>query len=154
MKLDKFDIKIIEFLQKNSDVTKAKLASHIGLSVSPCWERVKRLEKNGVIEGYSAKINYDAVAKKSTYFVHVILRSHKRSDWKKFEEAIVEVPEIVECYSMGGSIDYVLKLDVKDVDSYQGVYESLLEMNIGIEKYNAHVATRCVKKESNSNLLK
>jgi len=152
MKLDALDIKIITILQKNSHITKSALAASVGLSASPCWERVKRLEKGGIIKGYQAKIDTHKIVKHATFFVQIYLKSHTKSDWKAFEEAIADIPEVTECYVISGSVDYILKIIVADVEEYQSLLDSLLEKNIGIDRYNGHIITRCITQNNGADI--
>ena len=96
-KLDAFDIKILAALQRNGRMTKLKLAEEINLSPSPCWERLRRLEEAGIIRGYHAEIDIDQLTRSTVVFVEVTLQSHQAHDFRRFEDTIKEIPEIVEC---------------------------------------------------------
>ena len=96
IKLDAYDVKILAALQRNGRITKIKLAEEIGLSPSPCWERMRRLESQGLIHGYHADIDIEQLLHTSTILVEVSLRSHQSKDFERFEQAIMEVPEIVD----------------------------------------------------------
>jgi len=147
IKLDAYDVKILATLQRSGRITKIKLAEEIGLSPSPCWERMRRLEAQGLIHGYHADINIDKLLHTSTILVEVTLRSHHADDFARFEQAIMDVPEIVECYSTGGGIDYLLKIVALDIDHYQRIIDNLLLAEIGIDRYFTYIVTKPVKRD-------
>lgn len=106
MKLDTTDLKIVDILQKEGRIANNELASRIGLTTTPTLERVKRLERDGVIEGYSAKINREAVEKGLTVFVTVTLSAHQLNRMKEFTSAVKAIPEILACYNTTGEGDF------------------------------------------------
>ncbi len=152
-KLDAFDVRILAALQRNGRITKIKLAEEIGLSPSPCWERMRRLEQDGLIRGYHAEIELDRLLHTATILVEVTLRSHKAKDFEAFENAVVDVPEIVECYATGGGIDYLLKVVALDIDHYQRVIDGLLLSEVGIDRYFTYIVTKQVKAASGAPLI-
>lgn len=145
MKLDKYDLKILETIQKDGRITKTKLAEKINLSPSPTWERLKRLEEGGVISGYYGKINLKKIAPVTTVMVEVVLKRHQRGDFKRFEDAVISTPEVVECLAVGGGIDYLMRIMTSDIDTYQRFMDSLLEDDIGIDKYFTYIVTKPIK---------
>ena len=145
MKLDAFDIKILATLQREGRMTKLKLAETIHLSPSPCWERLRRLEANGLIRGYRADIDIDRLTRVASVLVEVTLKSHHARDFARFEKALQEIPEIVECYATGGGFDYLLRVVTVDIDHYQRLIDKLLLADIGIERYFTYVVTKVVK---------
>ena len=144
-KLDAFDIKILAALQRNGRMTKLKLAEEINLSPSPCWERLRRLEEAGIIRGYHAEIDIDQLTRSAIVFVEVALQSHQAHDFRRFEDAIKEIPEIVECYATGGGVDYFLRIVTIDIDHYQRLIDQLLAADIGIDRYFTYIVTKPVK---------
>ena len=152
-KLDAYDIRILATLQRDGRITKLKLADEIGLSPSPCWERMRRLEKNGLIRGYHADLELESLIHVTTILVEVTLRSHQAKDFERFEQAITEHPEIVECYSTGGGIDYLLKVVVLDIDHYQRVIDHLLLAEVGIDRYFTYIVTKQVKRARETPLV-
>ncbi len=147
-KLDAFDVRILAALQRNGRITKIKLAEEIGLSPSPCWERMRRLEESGLIRGYHADIELDRLLHTATILVEVTLRSHTACDFDTFEQAVADVPEIVDCYATGGGIDYLLKVMTLDIDHYQRVIDGLLLADVGIDRYFTYIVTKQVKASS------
>lgn len=144
-KLDAYDVRILAALQRNGRITKLKLAEEIGLSPSPCWERMRRLEKHGLIRGYHAEVDIERLLHTATILVEVALRSHQAHDFERFESAIVDVPEVIECYSTGGGIDYLLKVVALDIDHYQRIIDGLLLAELGIDRYFTYIVTKQIK---------
>ncbi len=145
MKLDELDIKILVALQKDGRITKTKLAEKVHLSVSPCHERVKRLEQAGFIQGYRAKVDVDRIVRNSLVFVQVHLKQHRAEDFIKYEEAVCAVPEVIECHALGGLVDYFLKMIANDIHHYQKIIEFLLNSELNIDRYYTHIVTKAVK---------
>lgn len=141
-KLDRIDLKILYELQKDGRVTNVNLAEAVGLSPSPCLMRVKRLEKAGFIKGYSAQIELAKLGDTLTVFTEVTLSDHRRTDFGRFEAAIQRYDEIVECHLVSGGYDYLLKFITRGIVHYQEIIETLLELNIGIEKYFSYVVIK------------
>lgn len=146
IKLDAIDLKILSALQRDGRLTKIKLAEEVGLSVSPCLERMRRLEKAGFIRGYNAEIDLSKLLSASRVFVEVTLGGHTAADFERFEKAIEAVPEVVECHAIGGGMDYLMKVVATDIDHYQQVIEELLNANIGIARYFTYIVTKPVKR--------
>ncbi|GHC17859.1 Lrp/AsnC family transcriptional regulator [Aidingimonas halophila] len=148
MKLDRYDIKILDILAKDGRITKSKLAEAINLSVSPCWERVRRLEKAGIIEGYSARINPAMVVKRTPVWVQIELKQHNADSFRRFEGVVNETPEVTECVAVGGGVDYLIKVEADSIDAYQRLIDAWLVSDIGIERYFTYIVTKTVKHES------
>lgn len=142
IKLDRLDLRILAQLQKNGRMTNVDLADAVGLSASPCLIRVKRLEQAGYIGGYSAQIRMDKLGDILTVFTEVTLEDHHREDFARFEKAVYAIDEIVECHLVSGGYDYLLKFITRGVNHYQELMESLLERNIGIEKYFSFIVIK------------
>jgi Lrp/AsnC family transcriptional regulator of ectoine degradation len=145
LRLDRIDLKILATLQEEGRITKLKLAERAGLSPTPCWERLQRLEKAGVITGYHARVALARVARATTIWTEMTLKSHGRADFDRFEAAVREIPEIVECWATGGGIDYLVRFVVRDVDTYQRLIDEMLTAEIGIDRYFTYIVTRPVK---------
>ena len=152
MKLDRYDIAILNVLQKEGRISKRDLAERIGLSVSPCWVRMRKLEDLGYIVGYRANINFERTARFCHVTTLVRLESHHADDFRRFENAVANTPQIVHCEAVIGETDYILKFIAIDVDHYQRLMEQLLEQNIGIQAYFSHVRSKAVKDDM-SNVL-
>ncbi|HVW58125.1 MAG TPA: Lrp/AsnC family transcriptional regulator [Rhizobiaceae bacterium] len=143
--LDSFDLAILQTLQENGRMTKVALAEAVHLSPSPCIERLKRLEKAGYITGYRAQVDLRRITPVTEIYVEATLTNHQAADFRRFEAAIMDIPEIIECAATGGGIDYVMKLVVRDIDAYQRLMDRLLEAGIGIDRYFGYIVTKPVK---------
>lgn len=116
--LDVFDLKILEALQSNGRLSNVELADRIGLSPSPCLRRVKRLEAEGIIQGYTARINRDRIGMGVTVFVSVGLDRHQEEEAERFRRAIVRLPQVLSCYAISGEADFLLEIVVADLNQY------------------------------------
>lgn len=141
-KLDRIDIRILGHLQRNGRVTNVDLADAVGLSPSPCLIRVKRLEKAGFITGYGAYVQLEKLGTMQLVFTQVTLSDHRREDFAKFEAAIRNIDEIVECHLVSGGFDYLLKFVTRSVVHYQTIIEEVLEQNVNIEKYFSYIVIK------------
>jgi Lrp/AsnC family transcriptional regulator of ectoine degradation len=147
-KLDPIDLKILDAIQRDGRITKLALAEQVGLSPTPCWMRLRKLEKAGIVSGYHARIAMRAVAPVATVLMEVTLASHRQADFDRFERVIRDIPEIVACWSVGGGVDYVLKVMARDIDAYQRLVDGLLDREIGIDRYFTYIVTKTVKEET------
>ena len=145
IKLDPIDLKILGAIQREGRITKLKLAEKVGLSPTPCWNRLKRLEEAGIVAGYHARIEWRLVAPRATVLVEITLGQHRQADFDRFEKVVRETPEVTACWSVGGGVDYVLKVATSDIDAYQRLIDGWLEREIGIARYFTYVVTRTVK---------
>jgi Lrp/AsnC family transcriptional regulator of ectoine degradation len=148
IKLDSYDWKILEILQREGRISKVKLAEAINLSPSPAWERLRRLQDAGVITGYQARLNLKKLVTSATVMVEVTLSQHYSRDFERFEKAIRDVPEVIECHATGGGVDYILKIVTRDIDSYQRLIDRLLEAGVGIDRYFSYIVTKTVKESA------
>lgn len=112
--LDKFDKAIIAILQQNARITNQDLADQVNLSTAPCWRRVKRLEDLGIIKQYVALLDPASVNLNTLAYIEVSLTDHTEATMRSFDEFIASTPEVLECYSVSGSYDYLLRVLVKD----------------------------------------
>lgn len=141
-KLDRIDINILVQLQKDGRMTNVRLADAVGLSPSPCLQRVKRLEVAGYIKGYGAQITLNKLTDTVTVFTEVTLSDHRREDFVKFESSIRNVDEILECHLVSGGYDYLLRFITRSISHYQELMESIIDKNIGIEKYFSYIVIK------------
>lgn len=117
--LDAIDHKIIRTLQQNARLSNQELADEIGLSPSPCLRRVRNLEEEGLLNGYTAIVDQEKYGLPLTVFVHIRLERHSDQSIKGFEYGISKLDEVMECYLMTGSSDYLLRVVSKDLKSYE-----------------------------------
>lgn len=147
-KLDATDLKILDAIQRDGRITKLKLAEQVGLSPTPCWMRLAKLEKAGIVTGYHARISVRAIMPVTSVLVEVTLANHRQADFDRFERVVRDVPEIIACWSVGGGVDYLLRVMTRDIDAYQRLIDSLLEREIGIDRYFTYIVTRTVKDDT------
>ena len=119
MKLDATDLKLLQYLQEDSKRTSKALAIKSGLSVTAVYERVKRLEKNGIIRKYVALLDSEKVDLGLKVFCHVKLDQHIQEQVTQFEREVGRLKEVVSCYHIGGEYDYLLEIYVKDMPAYR-----------------------------------
>jgi Lrp/AsnC family leucine-responsive transcriptional regulator len=119
VKLDNTDRKILELLQRNSNITNALLAKEIGLSPAPTLERVNKLENSGIIRSYHAVIDPGSVGLGVSTFVMVTLKGHNKDNIDKFMQAIQKIDEVIECHHITGAGDFILKIVCADIAAYQ-----------------------------------
>jgi Lrp/AsnC family transcriptional regulator of ectoine degradation len=145
LKLDRIDLKILGALQRDGRMTKLALAATVNLSAAACWERLRRLEAAQVISGYSARIDATKIGRFTTVLVEIMLKSHRQSDFQRFEAMAVREAAIVSCDAVGGGVDYLLRVVAPDIDSYQGLIDRLLSEDLGIDRYFTYVVTKTIK---------
>lgn len=118
-RFDQIDKKLIRLLQTNSSMTIKQLAFELNLTTTPVYERIKRLEKKGVIEGYHAKINPSKVGLELSVLIHISLKEHSKSLLLNFEKQINAMDEVTECYHVTGEHDYLLKAYIYNMEGYR-----------------------------------
>ena len=117
--LDKIDTQILDILQADSNRTTKSIALELGMTTSPIFERIKKLEKEGYIKKYVAVLDNKKIGLKLTVFIGITLQGHTRSYLEKFVKEINNFPEVVECHRVSGNFDYLLKLVVEDIEAYE-----------------------------------
>jgi DNA-binding Lrp family transcriptional regulator len=140
--LDQFDIKILAHLQREGRCSNVELADAVGLSPSPCLVRTKRMQEMGVIVGYGADIALEKLGEHVVVFSEVTISSHRRNDFRKFEEVAGQHREIVEWYNVSGGYDYLLKIVAPSVARFQALMERLLQDDIGIARFKSRIVLR------------
>ncbi len=145
LKLDDRDLQILQILAQEGRITKADLAKRVNLSPTPCWERLKRLEKSGIVRSYHADIDLQKIAPHLTIFVMLELDQHRAETFQIFERMIQRFDEITACWALGGGFDYFLQVVARDIQSYQLLIDQLLSERIGISRYFTYVVTKPVK---------
>ena len=130
MKLDSLDISILKLLQKDAKLTNKALSAKLSLSVTAIYERIKKLEKSGIIDNYVALVSKEKVERSFVAFCHIKLIQHTQDNVKKFEKEVVKIREVLECYHLSGDYDYLLKVHVKDMETYRHfMIEKLTNLN-------------------------
>ena len=143
--LDDRDIKMLTILQVEGRIPVTALAQRIALSTSACHERMRRLERAGVIERYGAIIAPEVLGPSITVFMMVELERHRAQDFSRFETELGNAGQVADCWAVGGGIDYVIRVIAEDIDAYQRFVDRLLDDQIGIARYFTYVLTKTVK---------
>ena len=143
--LDTFDIKILRELQQDAEISMQELGERVGLSHTPCWRRVKRLESDGVIRKRVTLLDAETLHLAVNVFVHVTLKNHRENGLTLFEEAVQDIAEIVECYTVSGDRDFLLRVVVADVSAYEHLLKHILINLPGVDNLSSTFALRQVK---------
>ena len=144
-KLDERDIQILSILQEEGRITKTALADRLNLSLTPSWDRLQRLEEEGIIESYGARLSSPFLKNFHLVITEVELESHKEGQFARFEDAILGFDEVLSCWSVGGGLDYILKVLVKDVSDYQDFLKRVLKADIGLRRYFSYAVLDRIK---------
>ena len=144
-KLDERDIQILSILQEEGRITKTALADRLNLSLTPSWDRLQRLEEEGIIESYGARLSSPFLKNFHLVITEVELESHKEGEFARFEDAIMGFDEVLSCWSVGGGLDYILKILVKDVSDYQDFLKRILKADIGLRRYFSYAVLDKIK---------
>jgi len=143
--LDAADRTILKLLQEDAFLTTKEIAAKLDLTATPVYERVKRLEKEGYIKQYAALLNRRKVGLPLLVFCDVSLKEHNREFLFRFEKAVVQFPEVMECHHVSGEYDYVLKVAVKDMDAYQRFVKEKMASLENIGRVHSHFVMTEVK---------
>lgn len=125
--LDRLDRKILSIIQSDATVSVAEIGKRVGLSTTPCWRRIQKMEEDGVILRRVAILDASSVNASVTAFVSIVTSDHSDEWLKRFAELIREFPEVVEFYRMAGQVDYLLRVVVPDIAAYDAFYKRLIE---------------------------
>lgn len=123
---DKVDLKILQHLQTNGRISLTELAEKVGLSTTPCTERVRRLERDGVIEGYYARLNPHMLSASLLVFVEIKLSAKSGDIFDAFRREVQMIPEILECHLVSGEFDYLIKARIPDMSMYRQLLGNIL----------------------------
>jgi len=126
MALDKIDQKILAILQRDATIPVAEIGKKVGLSTTPCWRRIQKMEEEGVIKRRVAVLDPAKVNAAVTVFVAVRTNEHNDAWMRKFSAAVEEFPEVVEFYRMSGEVDYLLRVVVPHIAAYDAFYKKLI----------------------------
>ena len=145
MDLNKKDIHILEILQSDATVSTAAIAEKINVSQSPCWRRIQRLEQEGAIKGRVALLDRNALGMEVVVFATINLTSTGRQNLIEFEREIVNYPEVMECYTMTGIWDYMLKIVTRNIRHYEDFVRNTLTSSPSIRELHSHMAVTEIK---------
>ena len=144
--MGKIDRKILAELQKNGRASLQEISQAVGLSSTPCWTRMKRMEEDGVIERYTVNLNAHALGLGDTVLVQLTLDSHSDNTLEKFGQVLATIPEVIEAYLVSGEYDYLLRVAVKDTKDYERLLREKLYKIKGIRHSKSSFVLRTLKK--------
>lgn len=145
--LDDTDLHLLELLQQNAKLTIKDLAERLGMTTTPVFERIKRLEREGVIEGYAALVNADKVGRSLVVLCNVSMPDYTPENIAAFEEYIRQMPDVLEAYHLAGTIDYQLKVLVKDIKAYASFLQQLAKVP-SVRVHSSAIALYAVKQST------
>jgi Lrp/AsnC family leucine-responsive transcriptional regulator len=145
MNVDKFDIAILKVLQKDARASLQSISEQVGLSSTPCWTRIKRMESEGVIGGYTVRVDAPSIGLSETVIVQVTLESHTDDTLNAFGKMLEQIPEVVEAYLVSGDYDYYIRIAVKDTRDYERLLRERLYRIPGIRHSKSSFVLRTLK---------
>ncbi|TXH88890.1 MAG: Lrp/AsnC family transcriptional regulator [Rhodoferax sp.] len=143
--LNPTDITLLELLQQDGSLTTAQLAEHVSLSVTPCWRRLKRLEEDGVIQGYQANLDRRKLGLDVLAFVQIRFMVVTDAATQQFEDTVLAHPAVLSCHKITGEADYMLQVVATDLDAYGSFMETVLRKLPGISSIHSNLALREIK---------
>jgi Lrp/AsnC family transcriptional regulator len=143
--LDRVDLRILDLLQAHGDLSAAEVGERLGISASTCWRRVSRLTELGVIRGRVAVLEREKVGLQVLVFSHVKVAGHGRDALLRFEEAVRAHPEILECYTLMGETDFLLRIVCRDIKAYEAFFLDHLSRFPGVQSVNSSIAMAVIK---------
>ena len=145
MQLDDIDLRILRVLQEDSSRSTTEIADLVGLSQTPCWRRINRLKEEGFIRGQVALLDRRKVGLNAQIFAQVKLTATGRSNVSAFADAIRGFPEVLECFVLMGTVDFMLRVVAKDIDAYERFFFEKLSEVPGVQEINSMVALSEIK---------
>ena len=153
MKMQKSDMKILAALQHDADISTSDLAAKVNLSQSPCWRRVNKFEESGLIRRRVALLDRQKLGLEVVVFATVNLNQIGKQNLLAFERTVESYPEVVECYTMAGIWDYVLKIVCRDIRHYEDFVRNTLSASDAIRELHSHIAVTEIKNTTELPLL-
>jgi Lrp/AsnC family transcriptional regulator len=145
VELDRGDLRILEVLQVNGNLSAAEVAERVGMTTSTCWRRISRLEELGVIRSRVTLLDREKVGLNVMVFSRVKLAAHGRDTMNRFEQAVREHPEVLECYTLMGDTDFLLRICVRDIKAYEAFFLDHLSKMPGVESVHSSIALSTIK---------
>ena len=143
--LNATDLQILDAVQHDGSLTTQQIAERINISQSPCWRRINRLEEQGLIERKVSLLNREKLGMEVVVFATVNLTTQGRGNLEDFEQEVVVLPEVLECYTMAGTWDYMLKIVTRDIRHYEVFVRNTLTANPSVRELHSHMAVTEIK---------
>jgi Lrp/AsnC family leucine-responsive transcriptional regulator len=148
MSVDKFDLAILKVLQEDARASLQAISARVGLSSTPCWARIKRMESEGVIQGYTVRVDPASIGLSETVIVQVTLESHTDETLYEFGKLLEQIPEVMEAYLVSGDYDYYIRIAVRDTRDYERLLRERLYRIPGIRHSKSSFVLRTLKESS------
>ena len=145
MELDKFDLAILAVLQEDARASLQDISARVGLSTTPCWTRIRKMETEGVIQGYTVRIDPAAIGFRETVVVQLTLENHSDEILEAFGKALAEIPEVLDAYLISGDYDYLIRIAVRDTRDYERLLRERLYQIPGIRQSKSSLVLRQLK---------
>jgi Lrp/AsnC family transcriptional regulator, leucine-responsive regulatory protein len=145
MSVDKFDLAILKVLQEDARASLHAISARVGLSSTPCWARIKRMESEGVIQGYTVRVDPASIGLSETVIVQVTLESHTDETLYEFGKLLEQIPEVMEAYLVSGDYDYYIRIAVRDTRDYERLLRERLYRIPGIRHSKSSFVLRTLK---------
>lgn len=143
--LDATDLAILRLIQADASLSLGDIAKEVGLTQTPCWKRIRRMEETGIITGRVTLVNAEKLGLGISVFVAIETGDHSAAWIESFAQTVTDMPEIVECWRLGGDVDYLLRVVVSDMTAYDGFYRKLTARVSSLRKVTSRFAMECVK---------
>jgi Lrp/AsnC family transcriptional regulator len=143
--LDATDLAILRLIQADASLSLGDIAKEVGLTQTPCWKRIRRMEETGIITGRVTLVNAEKLGLGISVFVAIETGDHSAAWIESFAKTVAAMPEIVECWRLGGDVDYLLRVVVSDMTAYDGFYRKLTARVSSLRKVTSRFAMECVK---------
>ncbi|MCF5648363.1 AsnC family transcriptional regulator [Pseudomonas syringae] len=143
--LSPIDVRILTALQQDGRITNQTLADQIGMSASPCWRRVRQLEEHRYIQGYRAVLDRRKIGLGVMVFIRISIDSHSEAEARKFEKEVMQLEDVVACYSIGGDADFLLQVVAPDLDSFADFAMTVVRRLPGIKEVQSMFVLKEIK---------
>jgi Lrp/AsnC family transcriptional regulator, leucine-responsive regulatory protein len=143
--LDRIDLRVLKELQKNARISMTDLAELVGLSITPCAERIKRLERDGFITGYHARLNPQAMGQALLVFVEIKLAAKSGQMFEEFKKEVRKLPNVLECHLVSGDFDYLIKARIPEMNAYRRLLGDMLLTLPGARESRSYIVMEEVK---------
>ncbi|AAY36226.1 AsnC family transcriptional regulator [Pseudomonas sp. SZ57] len=143
--LSPIDVRILTALQQDGRITNQTLADQIGMSASPCWRRVRQLEEHRYIQGYRAVLDRRKIGLGVMVFIRISIDSHSEAEARKFEKEVMQLEDVVACYSIGGDADFLLQVVAPDLDSFADFAMTVVRRLPGIKEMQSMFVLKEIK---------
>lgn len=143
--LDRLDVRILNVLQEDATLSAAEIAERVGTATATCWRRIQRLEREGIVRSRVAVLDRERLGMNITVFAHVKLANHGRESLEKFEHAVRAHPEVLECYTLLGDTDFLLRIIARDMKGYEAYFRDHLSRIAGVQSVSSSIALSVIK---------